>query len=550
MGLFSTLASATTTSDGQAKLKKSPHVLASSSSSSSSLSSSAAEIPTLFQLYAGGDYDGTTTKHQHQHNLILMENTSTVTGYTMLTYQAIQVGGNSTRDDSTEVINKHPNPDLGVWNYRVAVGGAISGANIMNNNSSNSSRMVNNSREQQRPSTTSSTLTNSLLTKLTDQTAVYCLTVDLSDETSVEPNLSALQAALVRLLIEQGPSSAVTKNNDTAPATASVNDDRIIDDPASNNNDDNSRKNIKSTSLYDLQAVQFGLASEEKNTGQSIEESAKDVKIGLMICAVITPSSSSSDGKNKNSTSNNQTTVDMSSESAYKKKQARALVVYHLRKFANAINAALCFVERPDHNMDHKQPVLSTKGEAANTVQATTTETSVSNNETTTTTNNNNSTEDTQIAISYDKLSQLWRDMAMGFPIWDQQFTAREEVQDGAAATALYGPGRQQEDLIENLLLRNANYPGHWDASKDSLWVALPQDPSNSTTSKSTTVSSTTVTGDDGWLTQLRQSIVSALPTVDKSSSSKNKSAAKDDGKPKEKDAAVSSFFESLLKNP
>merc|ERR1711865_594424 len=125
-------------------------------------------------------------------------------------------------------INKHPNPDLGVWNYRVVIGGAISGANIMHNNSSNSSRMVNNSREHQRPSTTSSTLTNSLLTKLTNQTAVYCLTVDLSDETSVEPNLSALQAALVRLLIEQGPSSTVTKNNDTAPApaTASVNDDR------------------------------------------------------------------------------------------------------------------------------------------------------------------------------------------------------------------------------------------------------------------------------------------------------------------------------------
>jgi hypothetical protein len=109
------------------------------------------------------------------------------------------------------------------------------------------------------------------------------------------------------------------------------------------------------------------------------------------------------------------------------------------------------------------------------------------------------------------------------------------------ATTAIYGPGRQQEDLIETLLLRNANYPGHWEASKDSLWVALP------TPTETGPVRTPVKTGDDGWLTQLRESIASALP------SEKPKSAGTEDekdDKPKEKDAAVSSFFESLLKNP
>jgi len=479
-------------SDGQSKLMKSPQT-----------SSSSATIPTLVQLYAG-DVNSNNTINGAKQQPILIDNTLQVTGYTTLTYQAVQVG--ASRDDAVEVKNRHSNPDLGVWNCRVLV----PAQNNKNDKGKNNGKQ-------------STPLIDHILTKVASQTSIYCLTVDMSDETSVEPNLSALQAALVRHLIEHPPSAtnATTETNDA------IIDGEIHIDPAT----DDCRNIIKTTSLYDLQTTQFGLASGEKTAEQTIEESAKDVKIGLMICAVV--ASSRDDGTNPN---NKALTADLSSESAYKKKQARALVVYHLRKFAYAVNAALCFVERPENELS-----LPSKGEnniesASQTAHVAV----VGNNDTTT---NNNNADDTQIAISYDKLSQLWHDMAMGVPVWEQTSEA------GDAATALYGPRRQQEDLIESLLLRNANYPGHWDASKDSLWVALPA--TNGTSDTSTQTMTTTTAGDDGWLTQLRDSIVSALPATDKAYVNEKPSADDNaNGKPKEKDAAVSSFFESLLKNP
>ena len=488
MGLFSTLTSATTSSDGQANLRKSPQ----------SSTSSSANIPTLVQLYAG---DVNNSSSSSNNGAILMENNPLVTGYTTLTYQAVQVGEQASRDDAMKN-HQHTNPDLGVWNCRVQ------------------------QKEKQ-----SIPLIDSLLAKVAPQTSVYCLTVDLSDETSVETNLSSLQAALVRHLIEHPPSSSATTTD-----TATTETDGEMDiDPATTGST-SSGNNIKTTSLYDLQTAQFGLASEEKAAEQTIEETAKDVKIGLMICAVVGSSSSSRGGGGDDDTNQNNLAADISSESAYKKKQARALVVYHLRKFANAINAALCFVERPAAVENHQS------SEGDNKTQ--TTEAAAAAADDTTTTN---AAEDTQIAIPYDKLSQLWRDMAMGIPVWEQQST---ETEDTAAATALYGPGRQQEDLIESLLLRNANYPGHWDANKDSLWVALPSTSGGGGGGGTSEMSTQTITtGDGGWLTQLRDSIASALPATDKTSGNE-KASADDDGKPKEKDAAVSSFFESLLANP
>ena len=206
--------------------------------------------------------------------MILMDETPSVTGYSSLTYQAVQVGASRDDDVVAELKNRHANPDLGVWNCRVVVGG----------------------NENADP------LVDSLLAKLASPSelvsapSVYCLTVDLSDEATVEPNLSALQAALVRHLIEYPPQSR------------------------SDGSSGNDTTKIRTTSLYELQTVQFGLASDEKAADRPIDESAKDVKVGLMICAVVS--------------SNDSNTIDESSEAAYKKKQARALLVYHLRKFA------------------------------------------------------------------------------------------------------------------------------------------------------------------------------------------------------------------------
>ena len=406
MGLFSTLAAATNNNEND----------------ESTAPVSSATIATVVQLYAN-------------QQIILMEDTPSVTGYSSLTYQAVQVGASG----DAEVKNKHTNPDLGVWN-----------AKVMTDSKENSS------------------LVDSLLGKLAapselaPASSIYCVTVDLSDEASVEPTLSALQAALVRHLIEHPPSASESKT--------------------------------RTTSLYDLQTIQFGLASDETPKQMSVEESSKEVKVGLMICAVV----SSNDSK----------TIDESSEAAYKKKQARALVVYHLRKFATAINAALCFVEKPSEKETEKEesPVIETSASSENVL----------------------------LSVDYDKLSQLWRDMATGIPVW--------EARASNEATALYGPGKQQEDLIETILLRNANYPGHWDASKDSLWVALPSSDVGTSSSQGTSRA-----GDDGWLTQLRDSIASALPqTTEVASEPTPKKAAT----PAKKEAEVSDFFASLLKNP
>ena len=506
MGLFTTLASTTGANSNNEDGDKTDATA--NANNATPTTTSSASIPTVVQLYSG-------------RQIILMEDTPTVSGYTSLTYQAVQVG--ASRDDAVvaELKNRHTNPDLGVWNCRVE----SSSININGNGNGNEN---------------SDPLVDSLLAKLASpsqkSSPVYCLTVDLSDETTVEPTMSALQAALVRHLIEHPPNDAG-------------------DDDAACNGNSNSNTKTQTTSLYNLQTVQFGLASEEKAAERSIQEAARDVKVGVMICAVV------SSGDRDNDTINN--TVDESSESAYKKKQARALVVYHLRKFASYINAALCFVERPKSREQRElSPNDPTAEDGGNKDAGGNSNTSSSAE------GSANNDSNTQLSISYDKLSQLWRDMATGVPVWEQQKEEKEQTQTSTrsaetgtmdavasvSATALYGPGRQQEDLIESMLLRNANYPGHWDASKDSLWMALPTaTTSGEGSTAKTTAASSAASGDDGWLTQLRDSIASALPATTDKADEKDKSTSAgggDSDKPKEKDAAVSSFFESLLKNP
>jgi hypothetical protein len=449
MGLFSTLSSTT--------INQLPTVgtdaVADPATVSTQTASSSATLPTVIQLYT--------------HRPILLEDTPHVTGYTTMTYQAVQVGASQ---DDVELKNRHYNPDLGVWNCHVKA-----------------SRVGNNNKHHPLP------LVHSLLAKVAPQASTYCMTIDLTDETQVEPNMSLLQSTLVRHLIEHPTPH---------------------DDPES-------PQNTKTTSLYDLQAVQFGLASEDRTTEQSIDEEAKKVKISLMICAVLPLE------------------TQEVSESAYKQKQARALIIYHLRKFANAVNAALCFVQDKTSGMssvDHPPP--SSPSKQAETLEGTADAAASS------------MADDAQPAVSYETLSQLWRDLAMGMPVWEQEGLGRNATPSTAdddvvavtvTTTPLYGPGKQQEDLIETVLLRNANYPGHWEASKDSLWAALPAP------QEAAPVIKTTTTGDAGWLSQLRDSIASALPPEKTAGTAAEE--GKEDKKPKEKDAAVSSFFESLLKD-
>ena len=397
MGLFSTLAS-------------------------SGVAASSSTVPTVIQLYTSEP--------------IQLDSTAKVTGYTAMTYQAVQVGSSE-----EEPKNKHQNPDLGVWSCRVQ--------KTTNNNSS-------------------SPLIDSLLSKLKAKADVntFCWTVDLTDETKIESDLTLLQDATVRYLIENPPS---TEEEERSTAT---------------------------TSLYQLQATQFGLAPEDKSqtAKKNLNESTQNVKTTVMICAVLPP------------------VQDDNAETNYRSKQAKALVIYHLRKFAAAINSSLVFCSK-------QAPAEEQPEEAVTQEQST---------------------------VDFEKLSQLWRDLANDQPVWITADTPPEESSpsspdegDFRHSNPIYGPTRHQDDLIETLLLRNAHCPGHWDAAKDSLWVALP------TPAPPAEDAPPPAGGDEGWLGQLRESIVSAEPV---------KPVVPTSEKPKEespkKDAAVSSFFESLLKNP
>ena len=81
------------------------------------------------------------------------------------------------------------------------------------------------------------------------------------------------------------------------------------------------------TSLAKLKATQFGLAPEDKSTSSQVAESDDNIKISLLICAIMDP------GTNKDE---------------YKKTQAQNLIIYHLRRYAALLNCSLCFVGKTE----------------------------------------------------------------------------------------------------------------------------------------------------------------------------------------------------------
>ena len=235
------------------------------------------------------------------------------------------------------------------------------------------------------------------------------------------------------------------------------------------------------TSLYNLRMQTFGLAPNDTppSTSAAAEEGDRHVCVHVMICAV-TPKEPSSD---------------------YQTTQAQNLVTYHLRRFAAAIGATLVFVST--------NPVEKSENDKQDTDNA----------------------ENLQTALSISQLAHVWREWAQGNDVVKEQ-------EDSAADTsrAIYPP-HSQDELIETVLLRNANNPPAWDSSKDSLWKALPakKEEANGETRKTTQSS-----GDDGWLQQLRDSLgMAAEPTA---AAPTTTTPAKTD------DAEVSSFFENLLK--
>lgn len=368
-----------------------------SASNEQSVTTSSSTIPTLVQLF--------------RDSAIILDNNAKLAGHAVLAYQALEVAAPLAEGESTLFGHKRSSksdvpqdPNLGVWNCRVSKAG-------------------------------DSALVDQLL-KIPDTTPHYCLTVDLSDPSLVEPSLSLLQEALVRLLIQKPPPS-----------------------------DENDKFN---TSLATLRTAQFGLAPEDKQPTKATDEADEKVKFSLMICAIVPA---------VRNTSN--------SNDAYKETQALNLVLYHLRKYAASLNATLCFVRQAELGPDE--------------------------------------TED-QPTMMVNEFAFTWLEWVLG-----------KEVE----SPAMYSAGKHQEDLIESVLLRNASCPGHWEASKDSLWKALP--PTIEVATEHIKREKPESVGDEVWLAKLRDSVETAPIPAASPSPAKAADAAKED-------PGVSSFFENLLK--
>lgn len=387
----------------------------------------------------------------------------------------------------------------------------------------------------------------------------------------VESTITTIQQALIRLLIRHAdvfrigsPSSSSSSSNTTTTTTTT-------------------------TSLSQLKHATFGLANEDTLTNKistpagTAEETIDDTMIGitLQIGVILERESHGSHEPNT-------TTTDSSVGMDYPTQQQQHLLMYHLRKYAAALNATLLFI-----NTD-----LSTSASSFGAVTATAGD--IANTTTTT------GMIPKQPTIHVRELPWLWKALAHHQPIW--RYRTIEDMEAGGAVsesvpvvddnTALtvppptdsstnnnddtniysyiYGPENHNTEWIESVLVRNANYPGHWDATKDSIWKVFSSPSKSLTTTKdhsNSTAKTNDTAGDQLWLKELYDSIVPVLSssstntTLENSSnhtatlsshqlqtpppsSNPNKvSATSTNTKTKTpNDAAVSSFFEDLLK--
>mmetsp|Transcript_23169 Transcript_23169/g.35733 ORF Transcript_23169/g.35733 Transcript_23169/m.35733 type:complete len:687 (+) Transcript_23169:799-2859(+) len=585
MTLFTTLlsSSATQLKEGSTTEEDGGLVTATTPATLSSTS-----IPTVIQLYTskalnmmpgihdlnddspetgGLDKSGSASNLQKldvadDEGLLEGQNGSHLSSYEVLSYQAIQVSAtplsssSSSSSTTAETLlfgSKRKfatpfhkqlqvlEPNLGVWNCRCP------SYNDVNNNTSSSSSNNNHHNNK-------TLVVDQLLKVPLEELGLegegeggggdrhrsppgFMLTVDLSDPLEVEPTISTLQQVLVRHLIE----SAEMYTTKPSPLSDSS-------DPVDGNNSSSTTTTsaatttAATTSLEQLRQVQFGLASHDLGTIKetTTQESDALVKIPLIICAIVPPSSTIQD---------------------YKSKQAQSLLFYHLRKYCASLQASLCLCRT------HKT-ILSPSVDSPKTSKSGGPNKKKKKNRQKRNSNATSEAEDAKeqeanASLTPQEMAYALRQIVLGKDMEDstkmkfssstaaadeddETATANKEEKDGddgvedkdgdpaqdgnedveedMGISAMYRPGpSMQEDLIETVCLRNAHCSGEWDASTDSIWLALPSFGGGENSSKSRQESlldkMKQSRGDDEWLFQLRDS-VSALMSTSSSSSS------------------------------
>ena len=515
------------------------------------------------QCIPHADY-GSSNEKVPFHTTMVSSSNATADATTMATTAAATTtttvptlrNSNTSKKQWYDMATKYLTPDLGIYQCQVAL-------------SSSSSSLTDAILPTVLSSTTNSTANST--------SPVFCMVVDMSSPSqynNVETTVTTIQQALIRFLIRHADSFRMSY-------------------PNANRHSGTTGSSTTVTSLQQLKNVTFGLANDDTTTTMTTSTTTKDtttlddttIGIILQIGVIFEHHSSFDESKNASNPSSSSTTSATPLD--YATQQQQHLLMYHLRKYAAALNATLLFI-----NTD-----LSTSSSSFSNLETTVAATNVE------TTNTTVMQQQQQPTVHVREIPWLWKALANHEPIWNYDSIEAMETgnwnpsrtatiestgtADGPANhdsrhhneiySYIYGPENHNVEWIESVLVRNANYPGHWDATKDSIWNVLPP-----TTTTSTTIATTTTTtssheppGDQLWLKELYDSIVPVMsssnnstsattttpttssstssqlqtpPPTHKSGSGPTQPSTQHSKTKTPNDAAVSSFFEDLLK--
>jgi hypothetical protein len=278
-----------------------------------------------------------------------------------------------------------------------------------------------------------------------------CWTVDLSRPELVVGTIKTLQEAVLRTYTETQTEKGSSDESvaDSLQSTVTL-----------------------TTTLKDLRKTTFGLATDDTTESVSDPDADCNTSVCLVICAK-KPTIASNDN--------------------YREKQEQALLHYHLRKFAAAVNANLIFVSDNNDgetNLEVTPPLPLAQQE-----------------------NDNPTTALTQPSLTIAQVVACLAQLARGEPLdtsgWDDETT-------DSIFSNVYTPQNHNVELLETVVVRGAQYPGQWDATKISLWnILVPlQDQTNNQNNQS--VATMTTGGDDAWLAELQNSVGGAVAVVNK----------------------------------
>jgi len=215
----------------------------------------------------------------------------------------------------------------------------------------------------------------------------------------------------------------------------------------------------------------------------------------------------------------------------YRKRQACRFLVYHLRRYAAALDCFLCFLSTQccKHTEDSK---IADNNNVACEVGLVEEELMSLDKNTLT------RLED----VSVKRLASLVRYSLLGCieKLNYSQYVSKTEEKyhennyynqalspinrktqeesthryTGEEQKSLFFPGEHDVVIIESVLLRNASCPGVWDAEKDSLWDVFTPPPLGYTSKALTTSSTNSIARDEKWLTVLAESVSSLTGSV------------------------------------